>query len=77
MRQSVNVAEKLVDDRDELAELQWALAGLSTECKRVLTLRKIYGWEQERIASYLGIERHAVEDDLRVCIQSIAKYYDR
>ena len=77
MRQSARVVQEPVEDRGELAGLLLAVGGLSAECKRVLTLRKVYGWEHERIASHLGIGRLDVENDLRVCVLSIARYYDR
>lgn len=76
MRQALRVGEDLTDDCSELGGLVGAVAGLSNECKRVLTLRKVYGWGHDRIATHLGIERHVVESDLRDCVQSIARYYE-
>ena len=75
MPRALSVAEEPRDDCGELAGLVVAVAGLSSECKRVLTLRKVYGWGHDRIAAHLGIERHEVESDLRDCVQSIARYY--
>jgi DNA-directed RNA polymerase specialized sigma24 family protein len=63
-----------IDVNDELFLVLRAVSGLSVECKRVLTLRKVYGWEHDRIAAHLGIEKNAVENDLRVCVQTIARY---
>ena len=76
MRQALSVGEDPTEDRGEVAGLVGAVAGLSHECKRVLTLRKVYGWGHDRIAAHLGIERHEVESDLRVCVLSIARYYE-
>jgi DNA-directed RNA polymerase specialized sigma24 family protein len=76
MPQALRVANDPTEDCGELGGLVVAVAGLSNECKRVLTLRKVYGWGQDRIAAHLGIERHEVESDLRECVQSIACYYD-
>ena len=53
-----------------------AVSGLSAECRRVLTLRKIYGWEYEQIARHLGIEQHEVEHDLSLCVQIMARGLD-
>jgi DNA-directed RNA polymerase specialized sigma24 family protein len=76
MPQAARLKEKPISLDDELFPVHCALAGLSVECKRVLTLRKVYGWEYDRIAAHLGIEETAVEDDLRVCVMAIARYYD-
>jgi DNA-directed RNA polymerase specialized sigma24 family protein len=75
MPQALSVAKDSTEDCGELAGLVVAVAGLPNECKRVLTLRKIYGWGHDRIAAHLGIERHEVESDLRDCVLSIARYY--
>ena len=77
MPQTARLREETIDPSDELFPVLCAISGLSLECKRVLTLRKVYGWEHDRIAAHLGIEKKAVENDLRVCIQTIARYYDR
>jgi DNA-directed RNA polymerase specialized sigma24 family protein len=68
--------ETMDDDDEELAGLLQSVSGLSPECKRVLTLRKVYGWRQDRIALYLGIEGQVVEGHLRSCVQSISRFYE-
>lgn len=60
----------------ELATLIEALPTLSMECRRVLTLRKVYGWTQEQIAARLGLERCEVEDALCRCVLFCAEHLD-
>ena len=74
MPQTARLREERLHVEDDLFPVLSAVSGLSTECKRVLTLRKVYGWEHDRIAAHLGIEKKAVESDLCVCIQTIARY---
>lgn len=62
-----------VETRSEVPDLLRAVSGLPAECQRVLALRKIYGWEYDRIADHLGIERYEVEHDLRLCAQIMAR----
>lgn len=77
MRQVVRVVDESKENGSELADLCWAVADLSSECRQVLTLRKVYGWGHDRIAAHLGIGRHEVESDLRDCVRSIARYYEQ
>jgi DNA-directed RNA polymerase specialized sigma24 family protein len=74
MPQTARLTEQSIDLHDELFPVLNALSDLSIECKRVLTLRKVYGWGHARIAAHLGIEKQTVENDLRVCILSLARY---
>jgi DNA-directed RNA polymerase specialized sigma24 family protein len=77
MGQTARLAKESPEHCGELSSVLWALSGLSSECRRVLTLRKVYGWENDRIAVHLGIEKQKVENHLRVCAQSIARIYER
>jgi len=58
---------------EELTSVMLAIAGLSPECKRVVTLRKVYGWGHDRIASHLGVERAVVEHHLHDCMKALSK----
>jgi DNA-directed RNA polymerase specialized sigma24 family protein len=48
----------------EVAELVDLARALPTECRRVFTLRKVYGCSEREIADRLGIPEHAVERHL-------------
>ncbi len=63
-------------EQSELSKILAAMSGLSEEHRRVLTLRKIYGWEYERIAAHLGLDPRVVEDDLCACVQFLAQACD-
>jgi DNA-directed RNA polymerase specialized sigma24 family protein len=73
MPQTARLAQESLDVHDELFPVLYAISDLSIECRRVLTLRKVYGWGHDRIAAYLGIERQTVENDLRACVLSMAR----
>lgn len=73
MRQNTSLKVKAPERFNELDCFLGSLASLSPECRRVLTLRKVYGWEYDRIALHLGIERQRVETDLRLCVQSMSE----
>ena len=77
MPQTARLREERLHVEDDLFPVLSAVSGLSPECKRVLTLRKVYGWGHERIAAHLGIEKWEVENDLRVCVQTVARYSER
>jgi DNA-directed RNA polymerase specialized sigma24 family protein len=48
----------------EVAQLVHLARALPTECRRVFTLRKVYGCSEREIADRLGIPEHAVERHL-------------
>jgi len=49
---------------DELALAARLLGALSSQCRRVFTLRKVYGYSQKEIAHRLSIPESAVEKHL-------------
>jgi RNA polymerase sigma-70 factor (ECF subfamily) len=62
--------------RDELRRLALVVAGLPPQCRRVFTLRKVYGLSFQEIAARLGItvstvEKHLVKG-LRICSEGLA-----
>ena len=63
--------------RDELRRLTAVVAGLPPQCRRVFTLRKIYGLSHAEIAARLGlsvstVEKHLVKG-LRICSEALAR----
>jgi len=50
-----------VGRQQELALLADAIRALPERCRKVLTLRKLYGLSQKEIAAQLGISEHTVE----------------
>jgi RNA polymerase sigma-70 factor (ECF subfamily) len=65
--------ETLTTNALELARMAQLARALPAECRRVFTLRKVYGYSGKEIATRLGIPDEAVEELLiqaaRVCAQ--------
>jgi DNA-directed RNA polymerase specialized sigma24 family protein len=65
--------ETLSADTPELARMAKLARELPAVCRRVFTLRKVYGYSGKEIATRLGIPDEAVEELLiqaaRVCAQ--------
>jgi RNA polymerase sigma-70 factor (ECF subfamily) len=70
-------AERMLEARDELRLLARLIADLPPQCRRVFTLRKVYGLSHEEIAVRLGlsistIEKHVIKG-LRLCSERLAR----
>lgn len=63
--------------REELALLAEAIQTLPERCRRILTLRKIYGLPQKEIARQLGISEHTVEAQVGIGMHRCADYLSR
>jgi RNA polymerase sigma-70 factor (ECF subfamily) len=65
--------ENLSANAPELVRVAQLARALPAECRRVFTLRKVYGYSGKEIATRLGIPEEAVEELLiqaaRVCAQ--------
>lgn len=69
---------ELTARNQELELLTQAIQSLPDKCRRVLTLRKIYGLSQKEIAAELGISEHTVEaqvgNGMRRCAAFLARH---
>jgi RNA polymerase sigma factor (sigma-70 family) len=69
---------EIIGHQQELDLLTRAIQALPDRCRRVLTLRKIYGLSQKEIAAQLGISEHTVEaqvgNGVRRCAEFLARY---
>ncbi len=67
-----------VSRNQELELLTEAIQSLPDRCRRIFTLRKVYGLSQADIAARLGISEHTVSAQLTLgvqkCTQFMAKY---
>lgn len=63
--------------RDELARLEKVISELPAMCRRVFTLRKVYGLSPPEIAEKLGVSVSTVEKHLtkglRICTERLAR----
>ncbi len=63
--------------RDELRLLRTVVEGLPTQCRRVFTLRKVYGLSPQEIADRLGLSVSTVEKHLvkaiRLCSEGLRR----
>lgn len=70
-------AAEMVARNQELELLTTALQSLPDRCRRVMTLRKIYGMPQKQIAKELGISENTVESHLSMGMTRLASYFAR
>lgn len=67
--------------RDELRQLRALVAALPTQCRRVFTLRKVYGLSPREIADRLGLSVSTVEKHLvkavRLCSEGLQRELPR
>lgn len=61
----------------ELELLTRAIQSLPDRCRRIFTLRKIYGMSQKGIAAQLGISEHTVEAQGAIGLRKIAAFFER
>jgi RNA polymerase sigma factor (sigma-70 family) len=66
--------EGIVAAQQEIELLARALSALPTRSRDVFTLRKIYGYSQEEIATLLGISQHTVERHVGIASRRCAEF---
>jgi len=76
MEDSPSPADATVRNQ-EIEMLTEAIRALPERCRRVLTLRKIYGLSQREIAAQLGIAEHTVEVQVANGMRRIAQHLGR
>ena len=66
-----------VSHAEDIQLLILAIQSLPERCRRVFTLRKIYGLSQKEIAARLGISENTVEVQGAIGIRKCAEYFQR
>ncbi|MCX7171863.1 MAG: RNA polymerase sigma factor [Proteobacteria bacterium] len=73
-------AEDVASAREELRQFESVLAGLPAQCRRVVTLRKVYGLNNLEVAEKLGLSVSTVEKHfakgLLLCSKHLARMCD-
>lgn len=70
-----NAAENTTK-QEELEMLATAVRGLPDRCRRVLTLRLLYGLSHKEIAADLGISEHTVKAQLAKGMRRCSEYFE-
>ena len=65
--------EEIVKRRQDVARLVSAIQRLPERCRRVFTLRKVYGYSPAQIASRLGVPARLVLEDLQAAARRCAQ----
>ncbi len=76
--QDVPSTEDALIERQRLAHLSRALAGLPARTQTVMLLSRVENWPNSRIADYLGISERTVFNDLKLamghCRDALVRY---
>jgi RNA polymerase sigma-70 factor (ECF subfamily) len=62
---------------EEFQLLIRAIQSLPDRCRRVITLRKIYGFSQREVAGRLGISEHTVEAQASIGVRKCVEFFRR
>jgi len=60
---------------EEFGVLTEAIRSLPERCRRVMTLRRIYGLSQKEVAARLGISEHTVEAQSTIGLDKCAEFF--
>jgi len=69
-------AAEATTKQEELEMLATAVRGLPDRCRRVLTLRLLYGLSHKEIAADLGISEHTVKAQLAKGMRRCSEYFE-
>jgi RNA polymerase sigma factor (sigma-70 family) len=69
-------AAETTTKQEELEMLATAVRGLPDRCRRVLTLRLLYGMSHKEIAADLGISEHTVKAQLAKGMRRCGEYFE-
>lgn len=69
-------AAETTTKQEELEMLATAVRGLPDRCRRVLTLRLLYGLSHKEIAADLGISEHTVKAQLAKGMRRCSEYFE-
>ncbi len=76
LEDETDVAETVAHNQ-ELALLTEAIQSLPDRCRRIFTLRKVYGLSQRDIADKLGISEHTVSAQLTIGVHKCTEFMRR
>ncbi|MEQ9825615.1 MAG: RNA polymerase sigma factor [Puniceicoccaceae bacterium] len=67
----------IVQRESDLELLTRAIQSLPNKCRRIFTLRKVYGLSQKEIAEQLGLSVHTVYTQVAIGLQKCSEYVRR
>ena len=68
-------AERIMSDRQELAQVAAFIDRLPDRCREVFILRKMRGLSQKEVATRLGIAEHTVETQSAIGLDRCAEFF--
>lgn len=68
---------EIIARNQELELLTEAIQSLPDRCRRIFTLRKLYGLSQKDIADRLGISEHTVSAQLTIGVHKCTEFFTR
>lgn len=74
--ETADVSESVARNQ-ELELLTAAIQSLPDRCRRIFTLRKVYGLSQSDIAGKLGVSTHTVSAQLTIGVHKCTEYMSR
>ena len=63
--------------QEEIDQLVTAIQSLPDRCRRVMTLKKIYGLTQKEVAAKLGISEHTVEAQIGIGMRKCTAFFQQ
>jgi RNA polymerase sigma factor (sigma-70 family) len=75
-KNSVGVREEIIS-KEEFRILTEAIKQLPKKCRRVITLRKVYGMTAKQIAAELKLSHRTVQNQILIGIKKCREYYSK
>jgi RNA polymerase sigma factor (sigma-70 family) len=71
------LADRQLEDRDQLREIAAAIASLPRSCREVFLLRRVHGLSQREVARKLGLSENTIEHHMTRSIRLLMDVFGR